>query len=140
MEPEPRPEAPLGRLFSELTREAQSLFRLELELAKAELTENAARAARGASSLSVGAVVAVAGALAVAGAACAGAASLLALWMPFRVAVWLGPLLVGLVLGLAGYAMVKDSLGRLRPRHWIPRETAQTLRENTEWLKERVRT
>jgi hypothetical protein len=54
------------------------------------------------------------------------------------VAVWLAPLLVGLVLAAVGYSMIKKARETLRHEGIAPRKTTASLQENKEWLKAKV--
>jgi hypothetical protein len=138
MEPEPRETRPLGSLLADLSHEAQSLWRLELELAKSELTEKAREAYRGATAASFGCAVAYAGALALVAAAALGLWTFLNDRMDPETAAWLAPLLVGGVVTAVGGAMLARGLRKLRPANLAPRETVRSLKEDKEWLKEQV--
>jgi hypothetical protein len=134
-----RQERSLAQLLKELTTEISTLLRQEVALAKAEASEAAARVASRLAAMAVGGVVALAGALALVAALCVGAAALLARWTPSAVAGWLGPAIVGLVLAAVGYAMIKSALDHLKQEHLTPRKTTQTLQENKEWLRAKIR-
>jgi dipeptide/tripeptide permease len=56
-----------------------------------------------------------------------------------ELAVWLAPLLVGLALAFVGYGMVKKAIANLRTVSLAPEQTTQTLQENKEWLKEKIK-
>jgi hypothetical protein len=135
----PRPGLGIAELFRKLIDDLASLFRQELRLARTEITDAAGRAARNAVSTAVGAGVALLGALGLLAAAIAG------LWVVFvkagmsnAVAVWLSPLVVGGVLGIVGYALVKKGLRALRCTRIVPEKTTQTLKETGRWMHAKV--
>ena len=54
--------------------------------------------------------------------------------------MWLGPLLVGVVVAIVGYAFVHSAISTFREESLTPRITLETLRENKEWLKDQITT
>lgn len=128
----------LGQLLKQLTREVSTLLRQEVELAKTEMSEKASRAGANLGALAVGGGVAFLGALALLAAAIYGLTALLDGFMSLRVAVWLAPLIIGLILAAAGYGLVRKALNRLKSESLVPRKTTQSLREDKEWLKEKI--
>ncbi len=128
----------LGQLLKQLTREVSTLLRQEVELAKTEMSEKASRVGANLGSLALGGGVAFLGALALLAAAIYGLTALLDGFMSLRIAVWLAPLIIGLVLAAAGYFLVRKALERLKGESLVPRKTTQSLREDKEWLKQKV--
>jgi hypothetical protein len=120
----------IGALFAELADETTSLVRKEIELARAELMQNASRIAGGAITLVVGGLVALLGVQALI--ACAILA--LALW----VAPWLAALIVGAVILAIGGVMALVGRRRLDLRSLTPRRTLLTLRRDREWAREQL--
>ncbi len=132
-------ERSTGQLFRDLTREIVILFRQEVGLAKKEMSEKASCVGRNVGYLAAGGLVAFAGALVLLGALSAGLFT--ALWglgMVWWHAMWLAPLIVGLIVGLIGYAFVQKSITTLKHTSPVPRETVDSLKENKEWLKHEV--
>jgi Na+/melibiose symporter-like transporter len=119
----------VGQLLSDVTRELQALVRKELELARAETKEELQRA--GAAGKRFG-VAGLAGYLAVVMLSFAAAWALTAV-MPTGWAFFA----VGVVLGLVAGAMALQGRRRLREFHPVPQETAETLKEDVQWLKSR---
>jgi protein-S-isoprenylcysteine O-methyltransferase Ste14 len=122
-----RPDKGIGELIGEITSDLSRLFRQEVDLAKAELRQEAKKAGKGAGML-----------------AGAGIAALLVLvllsfalvyaldaimpqgWAAFIVAVlWA---IIGAVLFSAGRKQMKT----VDP---VPRQTAETLKEDAQWLR-----
>ena len=130
----------IGTLIKNLTDESRTLIRQELELAKAEMSEKASKAGRNAAYLAIGGLIAHAGLLALIAAACVGSAIALDQVMDASIAYWLGPLIVGLVVGLIGYALVQKGISTLKNESFVPRQTMDSLRENKEWFKDHMKT
>lgn len=128
----------LIQLLKQLTREISTLLRQEVELAKTEMSEKASRLGAHLGALGLGVGVALLAALALLAAAIYGLTAILEGFMPLRVAVWLAPLIIGLTLGGVGYLLVKKALERLKGESIVPRRTTQSLREDKEWLKQKV--
>lgn len=131
-------ERSLGQLLKELRDETTTLLRQEVDLAKTEMSEKASRVGSNLGSLAMGGAVAFLGALALLAAVVYGLTSLLDQFMSVGVAIWLAPLIVGVVLAAVGYSLVKKALVTLRQESLTPRRTTQTLQENKEWLKARM--
>jgi hypothetical protein len=131
-------EPSIGSLFKELTDETRTLLRKEVELAKAEMSEKAAFFGRNAAYLGIGAMVAYSGALVLLAAACIGLGVALARVMDPRLAAWLSPLIIGLVLVIVGYALVQKAISTMRHHSLAPEKTMNSLRENSQWLKNKV--
>lgn len=133
-----REERSIGQLLKELRDETTTLLRQEVDLAKTEMAEKASRTGRNLGALAVGGGVAFLGALALLAAVIYGLTSLLNQFMSVGVAIWLAPLLVGLVLAAIGYSMLQKALATLKQESLTPQRTTQTLQENKEWLKARM--
>jgi len=133
-----REERSIGQLLKELRDETTTLLRQEVDLAKTEMSEKASRLGTNLGSLAVGGGVAFLGALALLAAVVYGLTSLLNQFMSVGVAIWLAPLIVGLVLAAIGYSLVKKALATLKQESLTPTRTTQTLQENKEWLKARM--
>ena len=128
----------LGTLIRELTREVSLLFHQEVELAKTEMSEKAALVGRSVGALALGGAIALLGGLALLAAVITGLGALLDTFLPTGVAVWLSPLLVGAALTFYGYSRIQTALATLRHEGVVPKQTTQTLQENTQWLKAKI--
>jgi hypothetical protein len=131
-------ERSLGQILRELRDESSQLLRKEVQLAKVEMSEKAARVGANLGELAVGGGVAFAGALALLAAVVFGLTSLLSKLMSPGVAVWLAPLIVGIVLAVVGYGMIKKAVAALKQERISPTQTTESLKENKEWLKSRI--
>jgi hypothetical protein len=133
-----KPDRSLGTLIRELTREISLLFHQEVELAKTEISEKAALVGRSVGAMAIGGAIALLGGLALLAAVVTGLGALLDRFLPTGVAVWLSPLLVGAALAFYGYARIQTALATLRLEGLVPKQTTESLRENTQWLKAKI--
>jgi hypothetical protein len=125
-----RQEPSLGELFSELSQEASTLIRQEVQLAKAEVTRKATQAGKEVAFMAAGGFVAYAGFLALIAAAIFGVAEFLPLW--------LSALLIGVIVAGVGYLILQKGINGLKEINPAPRRTIETLKEDKEWLKQQV--
>lgn len=125
------PDRSLGSLFTELTRETSTLFRKEIQLAKAEVAEKAKQAGRGTAAVAIG------GALLFVAFQALVATAIIAL--AAVVEWWLAALIVAMAVALVGVVVLSKGLANLRGENLAPRRTIDTLRDNTQWAKEQLR-
>ena len=125
-------ERSLGELFGDLARDMGTLVSQELALARTELTEKASQVGKDIAMLAVGGLVAYAGLLAI-------VAALIVLIADRGVPLWVSALVVGLVVAGIGYLLVQRGISALRRQDFTPRQTIQSLKEDTQWVKEQVR-
>ena len=132
------PEAPptaagqsLGELFAALLKDTTTLVRQELTLAKAELGEKAAKVGRNVGLLAAGGAVAYAGMLAI-------LAAIISLLAHAGMAWWAAALLVGVVVAAVGGFLISKGLNALKHEDLAPRQTLETIREDTQWIKDRA--
>lgn len=129
----------LGTLLKEIRDESTTLFRQEVALAKTEISEKASRAMRHVAMLAVGALVAFAGLIVLLIAAGHGVSHMLiAMDVSENVAIWLGPLLVGAIVAAIGGAMAMANKKSLEHESLVPEKTAQSMKENKQWLKRKA--
>ena len=133
-----KPDQSLGALIRSLTREISLLFHQEVELAKTEMSEKASVMGHSVGAIALGGAIALLGGLALLLAVIAGLGALLDTFLPTGVAVWLSPLLVGAALSFYGYSRIQTALTTLRHEGLVPKQTTQTLQENTQWLKAKI--
>jgi len=125
-------ERSLGELFGDLARDTGVLVRQEVGLATTEMTHKVSAAARDVAMLAAGALVAYAGFLAVLAAVIIGLAVAGLGW-------WQSALLVGVVVAAIGGLLVQRGLASLKHADLAPRETIETLKEDTQWAKDRMK-
>jgi hypothetical protein len=133
-----KPDQSLGALIRDLTREVSLLFHQEVELAKTELSEKTALVGRSVGAIALGGAIALLGGLALLAAVVTALGALLGTFLPTGVAVWLSPLLVGAALAFYGYTHIQTALATLRHEGVVPKQTTESLRENTQWLKAKI--
>jgi hypothetical protein len=126
-----RDDRSLGELFSELAQETSTLVRQEVNLAKTEMSQKASTAGKHIGVLAAGGALAYAGLLAI----LAGVIALLNDVMP----LWASALLVGIVVAIVGYIMVRRGLDALKREDFAPRETIETLKEDQQWAKDQTK-
>lgn len=119
--------ASLGELIGNISDDLSQLFRQEVELAKAELKQEATKAGK------------AAGALGAAGFAAALAVLLLSLAIVYVLANvmdagW-AALIVAVVWGAVAGALYASGRSRLRTVNPVPSRTVGTLKEDAQWLK-----
>jgi xanthine/uracil permease len=135
---ERKEERSIGQLLKELTQESSTLLKQEMTLAKTEMSEKASRVGANLGEVAVGGGVAFLGAIALLLAVVYGLTSLLNKFMSLGVAAWLAPLIVGIVLAVVGYSLIKKALATLKQESIAPQRTTQSLQENKEWLKQKI--
>ena len=127
-----RDDRSLGQLFGDLTRQLGTLVRKEIELARTEVTTQARTVGRDAALLGAGAALAYA----------AGLIALVAislLLVDIGVRPWVAFLIVAAVAGAIAGVLVQRGRGQLEKADLAPRQTIDTLKEDAEWAKERVK-
>lgn len=128
----------LGSLVAALSRQVSALFRRELALARAELSEKVREAGSGVALLAAGGMIILIGLFFIVQAAVFGLVALLDVWLPAEVAVWLGPLLVGLAAVLIGWALLSSGRNKLSAETLALQRTAQSVREDTALVREHL--
>jgi hypothetical protein len=128
-------DRPLMDLFSDLWRQIALLFRQEADLAKAEISEKVSQVETAVASLAVGAVVLHAGFLLLLVAAVGGLMKLL----PEEHAAWLAPLIVGVVVLIAGAVLLAKGRSKMKAGNLTPTRTMQSVRRDMEFAKEHAR-
>ena len=135
--PELRQERSVAELFGQLSQDMTMLVRQEVQLARAEMSEKLSRLTANLVSVIAGGFVAYVGALAIV------AALILALNDLAGISPWVSALIVGAVLAIAGYAMLRRGLGELKRVDLAPRRTVenikddvQAIRNDVQWAKE----
>jgi uncharacterized membrane protein YqjE len=132
-------EPSIGTLLKNLSTESRTLVQKEIELAKTEMAEKAARLGRNVAYVAVGGLVAFAALLTLLGAASYGLMEALDERIPASVAVWLAPLIVGGVVAVVAAVLIGKAMAKLRSETLAPRKTLETLQENKQWLLDRTK-
>ena len=120
----------IGSLLSRLVRDIGALVRQELRLAQAETSEKIVQAQSGAVSLFAGLLVGFVALIILA------EAVVLALSHVF--VPWLASIIVGVVLAIVGFILVKAGQSSLKPGNLVPERTIRTVREDKEFVAGRM--
>lgn len=128
----------IPQLVSELGRDTAHLVQQEIALAKAELRQSVATLLRGLAFVAAGGALALVAAFVLLDALVRGLTSLLALGLSLGVAVWLAPLIVALVFGSIGAAVILRGRKVLDGATLTPDQTVSSIKEAREWLKTRA--
>lgn len=129
----------LGDLFRELSLEGRTLVQQEIQLAKTEIQEKMSIYASNSITMAVGGALLLVALMAVGTAVIYGLIVLLDLFLPFELAVWLAPLLFGAVVAFVGWRMISKGKQTLANEGLAPQRTLDTLREDKDWMKSKVR-
>jgi Putative Actinobacterial Holin-X, holin superfamily III len=125
-------DRPIGELLRELGEEISTLVRAEIALAKAEIAEKSKPAFASAGMFGGTALFGL-GAF---GAVTAFLIALIALALP----VWAAALIVAGVYGVVAYVLAQTGKKKLHEAApLVPEQTAQTVKEDIEWAKTRMK-
>jgi uncharacterized membrane protein YqjE len=125
-------DRPLGDLLRELAEEIATLVRAEIELAKVEILAKSKPAVASAGMFGASAMLGL-GAF---GALTVFAIALLAQWLP----VWAAALIVAGVYGVVALMLAQSGKQKLKQAApLVPEQTAQTVKEDIEWIKTRAK-
>lgn len=129
----------IGQLLKELSTEGRTLVRQEVELAKAEMAQKVRVYTDNMMGMAVGGALLLVALLAVSTAVVYGLIVLFDQFLPFEVAVWLAPLVLGVVVGAIGWGKFKKGRETLARESVVPQRTVATLREDKDWVQSKVR-
>ncbi|MCC6861833.1 MAG: phage holin family protein [Bryobacterales bacterium] len=118
-------------LVRDIIGSVQEIIRSEVRLAAAETREKAVDAGKSAGLLAAGGIVAL-------------YAAAFALVFIYNVLSnlmwpWLSALILAVVLGVAALGMIERGRRKLKEVHPKPERTAQSVKEDVEWLKHQMR-
>lgn len=123
-------EPSIAQLVVGLVADAEHVIRKELELAKVEIEDMGRKAARSAIAVATGGLV-------------AGAGGLLLLFMFVHlitsmtsVDLWISYAIVGGAVAVIGGILLATGIARIRNMDKVPRETADALRKDAQWIRE----
>jgi hypothetical protein len=122
----------IGDLLGDLGRQVSTLVRKEIDLAKVEVTSGVGRMSRGAAMAVAGGLLAYAGLLVLLGAIVLGL-------IDAGLDPWLAALLVAAVVLVIGGVIVSMGVKGIREANPAPTETAETVKENVEFVKEQLK-
>jgi len=125
-----REDRSIGELFGQLSQDMTLLFRQEVQLARAEMSEKISQVTGNLVSVVAGGFVAYVGALALV------AALILGLHEAADISPWVSALIVGALFAGVGYLMLNRGLKELKRVDLAPRRTVETLKDDVQWAKE----
>ena len=128
-----REDRSIGELFGQLSQDMSLLFRQEIQLARAEMSDKISRLTSNLISVIAGGFVAYVGALAIV------AALILALHELGDISPWVSALIVGAVFAIVGYSMLNRGLKELKQVDLAPRRTVENIKEDVQAIKDDVR-
>jgi len=129
----------VGSLLIELREETTTLLRQEIALAKAELNEKAAHVGKNTLELATGGALAYAGLIVLLiGVALLASRAFVAFGLRPEMAVWLGPVAVGLIVGAIGAAMSIKAKKAMSAEKLFPNETVQSLKDDKRWIQNKL--
>jgi uncharacterized membrane protein len=120
-----------AEVVQDLVRNVQEILRSEVRLAKAEITQEAKKAARSAAISAGGAILAI-------------FALGLLLWaavyaLSLALPLWAASLIMGVLVGIVAGIMLAAGRARMKQVHPKPETTIRSLKENVQWLKNQTR-
>ena len=122
----------IGDLLGDLGRQVSTLVRKEIDLARVEVTSNVGRMSRGAAMAGAG------GALLYAGFVVLLLAVVLGL-IQAGLDAWLAALIVAVVVMVIGGVVTSMGVKQMQSTELAPKQTAETVRENVEFVKEQMK-
>jgi drug/metabolite transporter (DMT)-like permease len=121
----------LKELLSDLTNSVTTLFRKEIELARAEMSEKVSQASIAAGSIAAGGVLALAALIVLLQALVIALAEL-------GLAPALSALIVGGVVAIIAFALIYKGMNDLKASSLAPTRTVEALRRDAHLVKEQV--
>jgi uncharacterized membrane protein YqjE len=120
-----------AEVVQDLVRNVQEILRSEVRLAKAEITEEAKKAAQSAALSAGGAILSI-------------FALGLLLWaavyaLSLALPLWAAALIIGVLVGIVAGIMLAVGRARMKQVHPKPETTIRSVKENVQWLKNQTR-
>jgi xanthine/uracil permease len=122
-------------LFGDLWRETQTLVHQEAQLAKAEISEKVSQVTTGAGEIAAGGAILFAGFIVLLFAA----VGALELMIASEHALWLAPLIVGVVVMVIGYIVLSRGRKQISSESLTPERTLESLNRDAQLAKEHAR-
>jgi len=139
MNPESSPPNSIPALLRELRDESTTLLRQEVALAKTEMKENVSRMGTHAATLATGGLVAYAGVIVLLiGVGHLLGAALVRAGLDPKIAQWLAPSIVGLLVAIIGWVMVTKAKNAMAHDELAPQQTIDSLRDNKQWAENKL--
>jgi hypothetical protein len=123
----------VGELLGDAVTQLSTLFRKEVQLARAEMGEKVAEAGGAIPGIAGGAALGLGALVLLLMAAAAGVSRL------FDLAAGWGLLIVGVLAAVVGYALIRGGIAKLKATNLTPHRTAEQLSRDAQAAKEQVR-
>ena len=128
-----RDDRSVGELLGELMRETATLVQQEVNLAKTEMSQKAAKAGTNVGAIAVGGAVLYAGVLTL-------IAAIILMLAHFGImAPWVAAMIIVLAVTIVGGVLVKKGMEELKHFDPTPHQTIETLKEDKEWVQQQIR-
>jgi uncharacterized membrane protein len=125
-------ERSIGELFGQLSQDMTLLVRQEVQLARSEMSEKLSRFTTNLTAVATGGFVAYLGGLALVG------ALVLAIRDLANISLALSALIVGAVLAIIGYVMLRRGMQELKGADLAPRRTVENIKDDVQSIKDDV--
>lgn len=125
----------IGSLLSTVMQEITSLVRNEAKLAKAEMSEKTHQVMASLATIAIAGTVLLGGFLTL----LAALVFVLNEVLPPDMTPWLSAIIVGVVVTLIGFIMLKSGMKQLQARNLMPNRTIHSLRNDKEFAEEHQR-
>ncbi len=133
-------ENSIPTLLKQLRDDSTSLVKQEVALFKTEMGEKAARVARNGAAVAVGGFIALLGLIFVLQAISSlVTVGLVAAGLDPAVALWLGPLIVGLIVAIVGIVMAQSGLKTIKQESLKPQQTIDSLNQDKKWIQQKAK-
>ncbi len=131
-------ERSLADLIRELRDESTVLLRQEVAMAKTEMSEKASTIGRNVGAMVVGGAVALLATIFLLLAVTGGLAFLILGTDLGLHAIWMAPLIVGVVIAFIALVMIQKAKAKLANASLVPHKTIETLKEDKQWAQAKV--
>lgn len=128
-------ERSISGLLAKLTQDIATLVQQEVQLARAEVSEKISQVSSGIASSAIGGAILFAGILVILQAAVYGLHDAIKSWSP---GMWLAPLIIGEIVTIVGFGLLQKGRSNLQPENLAPRKTVRSLREDKEFVKNKM--
>jgi hypothetical protein len=132
-------EESVSDLIKDLRDETVIMMRQQIELAKSETSEKFSRTINNTFSLATGGIVLYTGALFIlTSLTFLGFVGLIAAGVAPGIAMWLMPLITGVVVAAIGGFMVSKAINTLKHTPIVPERMVNTLKEDQKWIRRKL--
>ncbi len=136
----PTEENSVSALLKQLRDDSTSLIKQEVALFKTEMSEKGERVVRNGVAIAVGGFVALLGLIFVLQAVSSlVTVGLVAAGLDPEFALWLGPLIVGVVVATIGLVVAQKGLATIKKESLKPHQTIDSLNQDKKWIQQKAK-